>query len=121
MNGSVTLFFASISIVCAAVLGLAGGVLLGARLTLRLMGGFKKLFDKPEYRTTAGAVWALHRVETLCKGGASVDEIGAFVQAEGDRIAARIQEGAGPDILEAIMAPDAPKDDQTTPKEDEDE
>lgn len=96
-----TLFYTSVSIVCAAVLGLGVGGYVGFRFAYWLLQrSFETMMKSEAYRTPLVLAWAYTQVRNRIYDGATVEELAAFLDQEG----ARIEEVAG-DLAETELVP----------------
>ena len=94
------MFYASMSIIAAAVLGLGVGAYVGIRLWNRFVQSFDKAMSLDKYKNTAGAVWLGHTVREKLRDGATTKELSQWLDEVGDEMKLRGKE-MGPDILDA--------------------
>lgn len=80
----ISVFYASLSVVAALVVGLVGGAILGVRLWIKFSGGMDRLFHDPAYRNTAGAVWVLGEVYRMINDDCTIDDLRQWVDEKGD-------------------------------------
>jgi hypothetical protein len=96
-----TLFYASLSIVCAAVVALIVGAYGGFRFAYwMLQRSFNVLMEDNAQRTPMAVAWAYAQIQSLVDEGATVDQIRDFLRMEAERI----EELAG-DFGEDVLGP----------------
>lgn len=80
-------FWASISIVCAAAVGLFVGMRVAFRLSMWIHRKWEeRLGSDAAVRSATAVNWAYERVHERIKSGASIEELHKFVHAEIDRL-----------------------------------
>ena len=97
----ISVFYASISIIATALVGLLLGARIGIKLYTRAVGTMDKMMQRPEYRNTAGAVWVLTELDGKLRDGVTLEQLRAWVDARGDDIAAGFE--SRPEMGEALV------------------
>ena len=100
-----TMFYASMSIIAAAVLSFVAGAYVGIRFWLRYIRSMDKVLLLKKHRNTAGAVWFMASVRREIRGGASIDDLNKWLDAKSDEMELRGRE-MGPDLIEAWKSGD---------------
>ncbi len=98
-----TLFYSSISILCAAVVGLLVGFVAGYLVLGRYLGGFDRALERsPRLANATATIWGYNEVDKRIRGGATLDEIGKFIDEDTDRLVEAIKtKDVGRSIWEA--------------------
>ncbi len=81
-----TLFYASVSIITASVLGLVIGAVVGIRFWIRFIKSMDKALSLEKHKNTAGAMWLAHSVREKIRDGATTAELTKWLDAKADEM-----------------------------------